>query len=434
MGDKRDVSLDHYLSISRAVAGQLDFLSVLQQIAGEVQQMLPHDHMDIAVIPPDKSARYVAIEVGIETGWGENGVLHPISLSPIRDLLLGEVPYFLTGDAWLDPQFHFCGAFDAPIFDADLHSRIHVALSVHGVVHGALNISRHNKNAYGKADLEVAQNIADLISPYIYALSMGQQARKSAIAEGSALGRERALRSGALRLTEAMEDQSKRLGMELHDQTLGDLSNIYRRISQMALHRSFATTELVNIGNSIARCMAELRRIIENTKPGVLELFGFQQAIEAQLERAVAGIKPPIVTSVEDFTGSALDDEADTMCISVFRIVQEAVTNAVKYSRCRNITVRITREANDVVITVRNDGEPPRPDWDKSSRGVDNMKVRAALISAKIRFERCENQGATMVVLAIPHEVLGEENSKETPNGDPAKTPLAESIIAGRMA
>ena len=411
MSKKGEISLDHYLSISRAMAGQLDFQTALQLIADQVRQMLPHDHMDIAIISPDKTGQHFAIEVGIETGWGEDGFLQPTNLSPIRDVLEDKVSHILTGDAWVDPQFHFTGAFDKPIFDANLHSRIHVPMIVHGVVHGVLNISRHKRHAYTKADLRVAHNIADLISPYFYALNMGEQARKSAIAEGSALGRERALRSGALRLTEAMEDQRKRLGMELHDQTLGDLSNIYRRVSQMALHSKNNTVELINIGESIARCTAELRRIIENTKPGVLELFGFQQAIEAQLERAVAGIKPPIFTSVEDLTGSVLDHAADSLCTSIFRIVQEAVTNAVKYSHCRNINVLIERQNDCVIIKVRNDGNPPKTDWDKSSRGVDNMKVRAALISAEIRFDRDEIENETLVILEIPHYVLNAKAS-----------------------
>ncbi len=400
-------SLDRYLSISRAVAGQLDFQKVLHRIADEIREILPFDHMDIAIITSDQTGEHVAFEVGLETGWGDGGLARPISQSPICNLLLGKVPFILTSDAWEDPQFHFDGAFDAPIYEADLHSRVHVPLNVHGVVHGSLNISSHAKNAYSQADLEEAKRIADLISPYIYALKMGQQAREAALREGAAKGREQALRSGALRLTEGMEEQRKRLGMELHDQTLADLSSIYRQVAQLARKSGSDTHELAKIGRSIARCTDELRRIIENAKPGILELFGLQQAIEAQLEKAVAGAGRPIGTCLTDETGGLLDHGSDTIRTAVFRIVQEAVTNAVKHTICREISVSLSLTGNDVLVEIRNDGGCPGAGWSESKRGIDNMKVRAALISADIAFRHDARENITSIALSVPQSILG---------------------------
>lgn len=402
--DRNYNSLDRYLSISRAVAGQLDFQKVLLRIANEIGEILQFDHMDIAIITSDRSGEHVAFEVGVKTGWSEGGRARPIAQSPICNLLLGKIPYILTNDAWEDPQFHFDGAFDAPIFEAELHSRIHVPLNVHGVVHGSLNISSHEKNVYSEDDLEEVKRIADLIAPYIYALKMGEQAREAALSEGAAKGREQALRSGALRLTEGMEEERKRLGMELHDQTLADLSSIYRQVIQLTRKAGPESRELSTIGRNIARCTDELRRIIENAKPGILELFGLQQAIEAQLEKAVAGAGRPIETALEDATDGILDHGSDTIRTAVFRIVQEALTNAVKHSRCRSICVSLCLDGDNVVVEIRNDGLSPSDGWSDSSRGVDNMKVRAALISADISFRH--DSDVTSVTLRVPRSIL----------------------------
>ncbi|MDA4846619.1 GAF domain-containing sensor histidine kinase [Hoeflea poritis] len=397
-------SLDRYLSISRAVAGQLDFQKVLQRIADEIREILPFDHMDIAIITSDRKGEHMAFEVGVETGWSEGDRSRPIAKSPICNLLLGKIPYILTSDAWEDPQFHFDGAFDAPIYEADLHSRIHVALHVHGVVHGSLNISSHAKNVYSQDDLEEAKRIADLISPYIYALKMGEQARQAALREGEAIGREQALRSGALRLTEGMEEERKRLGMELHDQTLADLSSIYRQVTQMTRRAGTESLELAKVGRSIARCTDELRRIIENAKPGILELFGLQQAIEAQLEKATAGAGRSIKTVLNDETGGILDHGSDTIRTAVFRIVQEALTNAVKHSQCGTISVSLYRDGDHVIVEVRNDGATPTDGWSDSKRGVDNMKVRAALIGADIALRH--DADVTCISLHVPLAIL----------------------------
>lgn len=402
MPDTTDHNLDRYLAISRAVAGQLDFKDVLLQIAGEVKNLLPHDHMDVAIIEPDNRDRHVAVEVGVSTGWGQADAAQPIDNSPIRGLLRGEVANIITGDAWKDPQFHFDGAFDSPIYDARLHSRIHVPLQVHGIIYGSLNISSHRCDVYSEADLLTAQNIADLIAPYFFALIRGQQAEKSALAEGAARGRAEALRQGALRLTEGMERERRRLGMELHDQTLADLTRIYRQLSRLARKPDLCGQELAQLEDDLAQCTRELRRIIEDAKPGILELFGFHQAVEAQLERSVAGNPLPIKTKVVDTTDGVLDRGPEPVRIAIFRIVQEAVNNAIKHGCCSRIDVTISKVKELIEIRVSDNGSGPQKGWDQSTGGVDNMKVRAALISAELLFEDGTADRNTRIIIRLP--------------------------------
>lgn len=409
MANPTDISLEHYLAISRAVAGELDFQKVLNRIAGAVRsKLLEYDHLDVAIVSPDDSSVHVAFETGVSTVWGRVGKSQPNEFSPIRQLLQGETKSMLTGDAWEDPRFHFEGAFDAPIFEANLHSRIHVPLYVHGKVLGSLNVSLHRKNAYDENDLVVAQNIADLISPYVYALNMGEQARASALAEGAARGREQSIRLGAQRLTEAMEAERQRLGMELHDQTLADLSAIYRRVTQLATQANPDSRALEQVSESISRCTSELRGIIENAKPGVLDLFGLTQAIEAQLDRVTQGLDRAIETFVSDTTDNALDAGPDRIRIAVFRIVQEAVTNAIKHSGCLRISVVLTQSEDQILITVANDGIEPSEGWRRSTGGVDNIRIRAALIGSEVDFHRNESGEGSRTVLAIPMGLLRE--------------------------
>ena len=412
MRETADANLERYLAISRAVAGQLDFKDVLLQITGEVRKLLPHDHMDVAIIEPDDRDSHVAFEVGMATDWGEVGTPLPTEFSPIRDLLRGEVANIITGDAWKDPQFHFDGAFDSPIFDARLHSRMHVPLQVHGIIYGSLNISSHRCNAYSKQDLTTAQNIADLIAPYFFALIRGRQAEKSALAEGAARGRAEALRQGALRLTEGMERERRRLGMELHDQTLADLTRIYRQLNRFSRKSELTGADLTRLADDVAQCTRELRRIIEDAKPGILELFGFQQAVEAQLDRSVAGNGTSIDTSVLDQTDGVLDRGPEPVRTAVYRIVQEAVNNSVKHADCNRIEVSIRECGSYVEIRVSDNGTGPRKGWDLSTGGIDNMRVRAELISAELLFEDQTTRGDTRITIRLPVAALGKEDRR----------------------
>ena len=424
MPSESDSLVDRYLAISRAIAGQMDYQNVLRQVAKEVDSLFQPDHMDIAIILPDQRTCLVSFEVGVRTGWSKIKDPAPLAGSPIRSLLMGEVPNLLTGDAWEDERFHFNGAFDKPIFDAKLHSRMHVPLHVHGEVLGSLNISSHHKNKYTEADMEIAQQVADLLAPYIYAIIRSDQAKQAALAECAARGREEALRLGALRLTEGMEKARRRLGMDLHDQTLADLTRISHRLARICRQQSTLGPELVELGDDISTCITELRRIIEDTKPGVLELFGFAQAVEAQLERSVAGIMPPINIEVCDHYSSMLDACAESLRTTLFRIVQEAINNAVKHGRPRNLSICIDAEEDHLWIEVADDGCGVGAKSHRSTGGLDNMRVRAALISAEIEIAHDLKKGGTRVLVKVPFRELN--RGADSLPGAVSSTPVPE--------
>ena len=72
---------EHYLGISRLLAGQLDFRSAIRSVANEVAHIIPHDHLDVCVLVEDGNY-HTAYETGIDTAWGDlEGA--PVVYSPI---------------------------------------------------------------------------------------------------------------------------------------------------------------------------------------------------------------------------------------------------------------------------------------------------------------------------------------------------------------
>ena len=61
--------LNHLFSISRLLAGQLDFRSAIRAVSAEIAQILPHDHLDVCILRHDGKF-HTAYESGIETDWG----------------------------------------------------------------------------------------------------------------------------------------------------------------------------------------------------------------------------------------------------------------------------------------------------------------------------------------------------------------------------
>ncbi len=394
-------ALDCYLSIAQAIAGQTDYELVLENFANRLRALIAHDHLDIVLLHP--SGTQMCYEARIHTDWGQTqNPSKPTANSPIRDVLRGDTPYILTDDAWTDPRFHFEGSDSKPLFDANLHSRIVVPLRVQGELIGSLAISSHKSNFYTGDLVALAQGAADLVAAFLFALERAKEAKDSAVSELEATGREQALRLGALRLTEGMERERQRLGMDLHDQTLADLARIRRRMSRIDGGSAAAQKEIAVLQDELDNCLDELRGIVENMKPGVLQLFGYCEAVEAHMQRCQKHMRRKIAMQVQDQSDGQMDALQDTVRTAMFRIVQEAVNNALKHAECDSICVRITRVGDEMVVTIVDSGTGISTSDLRSERGISNIKTRADLISATVTFARLTNPQGTCVEITVP--------------------------------
>ena len=394
--------LHHFLGISRALAGRLDFQSMIEAVSEEIRFILPHDHLDVSLLLDDDS-HLSAYETGLHTSWSDFA-FHPLEIarSPIRALLLGMEPYILSDDAMNDQRFQFPGALNHPIFDANLRSRLHVPLRARGEVIGALSCSTHAANFYTLDDVRHTQHVADLLASYLYALRQTEQAKHLAIAEAQIRAREEGLRLGVLRLTEELENERQRIGMDLHDQTLADMTRLHRRIARLQLLEQIPAAELVPVGQALQESMQELRLIIDAVKPTVLQLFGFVEGLEDLLLRSVRYSGLNIVTRLRDNTGGLANDLAEPQQIALFRIIQEAVNNAIKHAAPNVIIVEITASGSHLQLTIVDDG----PGLDSVSRletgGIKNMRIRAQLLGAQVQIEKGPDDKVTCVQVSLP--------------------------------
>lgn len=378
---RRDARLNLFFRISRLLAGQLDFQSAIRAVGAEIASIVPYDHLDVCIVRLDGKV-HTAYETGFDTAWGT--ARHaPVAFSPIRALLTGEVTHILTADATTDPRFHFEGSFTRPIHDHALRSRIHLPMVVHGEVIGALSCSRHAPGLYGPADVRNARYIAEILSPYFFAIRAAEQARHASVTEAEARAREEGLRQGALRLTEALEAERQRVGMDLHDQTLADLTRLARRVERLARSPTPDQADIAPVAEGLQSAMAALRHIIDAAKPTVLHLFGFAHAVEDHLDRAIRDSGQTLRAVMTDDSAGIFDRLPAPVATALLRIVQEAVNNAVAHAQAARIAVHLGPEP---VVTVTDDGRglgaAPDPVRVRTGSGIGNMRTRARLIGA----------------------------------------------------
>ncbi len=66
--------------------------------------------------------------------------------------------------------------------------------------------------------------------------------------------------------------------------------------------------QLADLEQEVAGCLTELRHIVDDMRPSVLELFGLRDAVEAHLNRSVARAKPPIAVRIADTSDGSADN------------------------------------------------------------------------------------------------------------------------------
>lgn len=383
----RPIDMPQVTAILTSIAGQLNFRAVISAASQEISGHLPHDHVDIALMSPD-GQMVTAWETGLHTEWdAETTATKAVDVSPIRDLFRGRIDHIITGDAQNDPRFHFEGAFSTPIFAVGLRSRLHVPLKVEGRVFGALSFSTQEIDSYRAEDIGNARIVADILSGYLYALRQGELARQSAVQKAETEARAEGLRLGARQLAEALEDARRAIGMDLHDQTVADLSRISRNIRRLADRGGAVDSELATLEEDINHCLRELRVIVDDARPSVLELFGFADAVEALMERSASQLMTPAKWQVIDNSSGVIDRMPNHTQVALYRIVQEAVNNAFRHSGAAEIAVQIAASGPRALIRVQDDGKGLSVEMRRHASGIANMRTRAALIDAGFKLK-----------------------------------------------
>ncbi len=395
------------LAILRAIGGQLDFRAVIRAVSAEISALLPHDHLDVALLSSDRTL-VVAYETGLHTEWdAETTATKPVEASPIRDLFAGRVDSILTDDAQTDDRFHFSGAFSQPIFAANLHSRLHVPLKIEGRVIGALSFSTQQIATYGPDDIRSAQIVADILSSYIFALQQSELAKQRELQQMETEVRAESLRIGALHLTEELENARQAIGMDLHDQTLADLTRISRSLKRLVGKDVLSGRDLYSIQEDAEHCLRELRVIIDNAKPSVLQFFGFGQAVEALLERSVRSDTALLDYRLHDDGTSGVEDLPANTLVALYRIVQEAINNIVRHADASTIEVQLLRAGEQIRIVVSDDGRGLVKSSLRRKGGLDNMQTRASLIQAELTVAGRSDGPGTRLEIALSPRLQG---------------------------
>jgi signal transduction histidine kinase len=186
------------------------------------------------------------------------------------------------------------------------------------------------------------------------------------------------------------EEERKRIAGDLHDETLPALSSVARMIDELFNVEDINTSNVPErMRNKLDATIQEMRRVINDLHPSVLETMGFVPALEnlaVQLSHDT-GIEYAFV----DRNGKDDYDITDFARLQLYRIVQEALNNVGKHSQGTKVDVKIQTHDGNLEITVSDNGRGINPRLiRKDSHGLLNIRHRAQLIGATVEWKKAE--------------------------------------------
>jgi signal transduction histidine kinase len=205
----------------------------------------------------------------------------------------------------------------------------------------------------------------------------------------------------AERLRESMaasEEERRRWARELHDETLQALGGL-RVVLSSALQRGSPEGLAAAVRDAVDQMSSEiesLRNLITELRPAALDEIGLQPAIESLAERVGASAAISVKTELdlgEEGADARLGSELET---TIYRLVQEALTNVAKHAQAKHVSVEVTRRGGQAEVFVRDDGIGFDPDHSHRGFGLAGMRERAALAGGTLKVESALGSGTTI--------------------------------------
>jgi two-component system, NarL family, sensor histidine kinase UhpB len=203
-------------------------------------------------------------------------------------------------------------------------------------------------------------------------------------------------RASMHRVLAAQEAERRRIAQELHDQIGQNLTAVVLELKRVRERIDPSEAEALADAQELAReSLEELRRISYELRPAALDDLGLASALASlcsgierragiAVELVVAGDVPPLDGQVE---------------LAVYRVAQEALTNAVRHAQCSTVRVSLGPTAEDVLLRVSDDGIGMNGSF--PGGGMRGMRERAVAVGATLE-TRPAADGGTEVSMRIP--------------------------------
>jgi len=202
----------------------------------------------------------------------------------------------------------------------------------------------------------------------------------------------------------AGEEERKRLARELHDETGQLLTALIAGLGALEARATDAgqRAALVGLRELAAQTLGDIHDVSRTLRPAALDDLGLVAVVEKHCAMVAERFGKPVVFDHDGWDeGSRLSSEIET---SLYRIVQEALTNAVRHANARRIQVLLERRPGKALVVVEDDGrgfDAGQRELGGDKLGLLGIEERAALLGGEACLESAPG-GGTRLFVEVP--------------------------------
>lgn len=273
---------------------------------------------------------------------------------------------------------------------------------------GTLEVANRTPGeAFGAGDRRLLLDLARQIGMAARAVSLANELQES---------RERIITS--------REEERRRLRRDIHDGLGARLAGLIMEAGNA--RRSLrqdpedAETTLMELQEELRAAVVDVRRLVLGLRPPALDEIGLVSALQARLAHLEGGAGPEDVPFHVRFTAKEpLPALGAATEVAAFRIIEEAVANAVRHSRGTTVTVDIRTRDGWLVLTVTDDGAGFSPAPDTSGLGLQSMRERSEELGGRFVIGVGPNGRGTQIRAALPLPLRGDRQEHYGPDSRP---------------
>ena len=276
---------------------------------------------------------------------------------------------------------------------------------------GALDTAAKRDNALGvatSAELQLrrwtinALAVLSALAAVAYVRKLANEARTNADArqrlEVEVQARTADLRELASNLQTVQEVERARLSRELHDELGGLLTAAKFDLVRLRNARDPAQVaeRLLQASRRLDDVVAIKRRIIEDLRPSALQHLGLKKALELLCREVAERLGTPVLARLDEVE---LSDEAE---LTVYRLVQEALTNVQKYAGADQVAVALAAGSDRLTVSIEDNGAGFDVQASRVARhGLAGMRHRVESFGGQLQLDSAPGRG-TRITASLP--------------------------------
>ncbi len=294
----------------------------------------------------------------------------------------------------VDDMFRECPRSNRTVLQREgLRCHISVPVVSKGIVQGVINLACGESRSYTPDELRLLASIGNQIGIAVENARLWEE-----------LKRKEELRAKLLqKVISAQEEERKRIARELHDDTGQALTSLMVRLKLLQTAKSPAELEerASELAALTGHALEGVRDLAVELRPSTLDDLGLVAALHRDTGDCARKHGIEVDYQVTGLGDLRLAPEMET---TIYRIVQEALTNVAKHANASNVSVLLECRGDDLIAIVEDDGEG----FDISSvmgskikdrkLGLFGMQERASLIGAKLTIESQPGTGTSVFV------------------------------------